>query len=231
MSCIQFVSMQQGTLEWHRLRLGRITSSVCAALMTKGKGKNDGELSETAKSELYRLKAERNLKKQYRDLNSGLQAFLDRTNVYSKSMEFGKETEAEARKEYEGETFETVHEVAFLVPEDDELGDFWGDSPDGIIKKDGRIVGCLEIKCPKPATFVEYVDRFANGETLKTIEKKYYWQVINHLAVSGAYWCDFIVYDPMQKNGFFCTRINRADVEADISALTEAVKNAIKYLR
>lgn len=223
-----YITEEQGSLEWQRLRLGRVTSTAAAALMTKAR--KEGEISSTAKAEIYRLKAERNLRKVYK--NEKLQEYLDRTNVFTKAMEFGKTTEQEARKRYALDFPNVVvTEVAFITAEDEDLEPFWGDSPDGLIFDEAHVLtGCIEIKCPKPATFMEYSDRLSSGESLKVIEPKYWWQVINHLAVSGALWCDFIIYDPMIKNGYKCTRINRADVEADITALTEKVKETIKLL-
>lgn len=217
---------EQGTLEWQRKRLGKITSTAAAALMTKGR--KAGEMSATAKAEIYRIRAERNLRREYKE--GKFQEFLDRTNVFSKAMEFGKATEDEARRRYEMSLNVTVTEIAFITPEDEDLEDYWGDSPDGIVfDDDRRLVGCIEIKCPKPATFMEYATRFSEGETLKQIEPKYWWQVCNHLAVSGADWCDFIIYDPMQKNGYRCVRIDAKDPEtaADIKALTETITSVI----
>ena len=223
-----YTAERQGSAEWHRLRIGRITSTAAAALMTKAR--KAGEVSATAQKEIYRLRAERRLKKEY--LTDLFQEYLDRNAINSKAMEFGKMTENEARLMYQGETLTKVTEVAFIVPDEDDLGDFWGDSPDGVIfDKSHKLVGCIEIKCPKSETFIEYSDRFDNGETLKTIEPKYHWQVCNHLAVSGAEWCDFIIYDPMLIDGYKSVRINRADIADDIAALTETVKNTILLLK
>lgn len=224
---MRYTNIEQGTPEWHGLRLGRITSTAAAALMSKAK--KAGEISATAKAEIYRLKAERNLRKSYR--TTLIDEYLERVGVRSAAIDFGKKTEAEARDFYALNTGYEVTEVAFITPEDEDLEPFWGDSPDGLIFDEAHVLtGCIEIKCPKPATFMEYSDRLSSGESLKTIEPKYWWQVINHLAISGALWCDFIIYDPMLKNGYKCTRINRADVEADITALTEKVKETIKLL-
>lgn len=224
-----YITEEQGSLEWQRLRLGRVTSTAAAALMTKAR--KEGEISSTAKAEIYRLKAERNLRKVYK--NEKLQEYLDRTNVFTKAMEFGKTTEQEARKRYALDFPNVVvTEVAFITAEDEDLEPFWGDSPDGLIFDEAHVLtGCIEIKCPKPATFMEYSDMFAQGKTLKEIEPKYYWQVLNHLAVSGAEWCDFIVYDPMLKCGYLCHRITRSEVISDIDALQTTIKNTIKFLK
>lgn len=225
---MRYTTERQGTPEWHALRLGRITSTAAAALMSKAK--KAGELSATARKEIYRLKAERNLKKEYKTFL--INEYLERVGIKTAALEFGKKTEDEARDFYTANTGYNVTEVAFITPDDDDLEPFWGDSPDGLIfDADHKLVGCIEIKCPNSATFMEYSDMFAQGKTLKEIEPKYYWQVLNHLAVSGAEWCDFIVYDPMLKCGYLCHRIKRSDVISDINALKETVKTTIKYLK
>lgn len=229
---ITIINCQQGSLDWHGYRLGRITSTTAAALMTKGRG---GKTSETAMKEIYRLKAEKRLKTEYK--KEKLQEYLDRTNINSKAMQFGKATEDEACGYYIGSTGIFMQSVGFVIPEwDDEidLGKYWGDSPDGVYFDDEthKIMGVLEIKCPNSATWVKYADKFNNGETLKEIEPQYYWQVLNHIAVSGAEWCDFVIYDPMLKDGYKCVRINRAVVAEDISALIDTIKETIKtYLQ
>lgn len=223
---MRYTQQKQGTPEWYALRLGRITSTTAAALMTKGR--KAGELSNTAKSELYRIKAERNLRKEFR--TSRIDEYIERTGFHTAAIDFGKQTEDEARQFYTLNTGNIVTEIAFITPENEDLEDYWGDSPDGIVfDDDRRLVGCIEIKCPKPATFMEYATRFSEGETLKQIEPKYWWQVCNHLAVSGADWCDFIIYDPMQKNGYRCVREDAKDPEtaADIKALTETITSVI----
>ena len=230
-------TFQQGTAEWHQARLGRITSTAAAALMTKAR--KAGEVSATAKTEIYRILAERNLRKEYR--GAKFQEYLDRNAISSKAIEYGKATEDEARDFYSVNTGYEVQQLGFITPDDEELEPFWGDSPDGVIfDQDHKLVGCIEIKCPKSATFMEYkdaftprtefADSFSAAETLKAVESKYYWQVCNHLAVSGADWCDFIVYDPMLRNGYICRRINREDVASDIEALTQTIKHTIQTI-
>ena len=56
--------------------------------------------------------------------------------------------------------------------------------------------GLLEIKCPNPQknlSALPYLLNTGNGFYLKKTHK-YYYQVIQQLAVTGCEWCDFFVY-------------------------------------
>ena len=48
-------NIEQRSVAWHRLRMGKITGSKVAVLMSKGKNKND-DFSQTAKSYMYVLR-------------------------------------------------------------------------------------------------------------------------------------------------------------------------------
>ena len=226
-------SYPQGGLSWLTARLGMITSTTAHALMTKARGKGDGLLSKTAETELFRIKAERHLSD---DIKADPKPYFDRIAISSKAMEFGKETEAKARELYEFAEDCKVGEIGFATHNTDEaLAEYWGDSPDGIVfEKDGTggcPDGCIEIKCPTSAKWMEYYTRLTRGESLKDIEPRYYWQVCNHLAVLGAKWCDFVIYDPMLAEGYYTQRFTAEALAEDISALTEAVRTAVEWIK
>lgn len=214
----------QGSLEWLRLRLGKITSTSAYALMTKSRTK--GEMSSALKTEFYRIKSERNLSDA---VLSDPSDYFERIAVNTAAMKWGKATEDEARNLHSIYEGLEASEVGFVTH--DQYSDFWGDSVDGLLTDTatGEIVGCMEIKCPKTATFQEYYDRLiVAGEPLKAVEPKYYWQVINHLSVCDfVSFCDFVIFDPMHRKGYGYVRFNRSDVQEDIDALTEAVKEFI----
>lgn len=230
-----YLDIEQGSPRWHELRLGRITSTTVAAFMTKAK--KEGELSATAKKELYRLKAERNLRPKYRSAAGSIEDYLERIGFSNPATRFGKQTEAEAREFYTLNTGISMVEVAFVLHSDPEFEDYWGDSPDGVhFNDDGTthtIEGGLEIKCPSPAVAMEYICRLNDGESLKTIKPEYYWQIINHLTVQNAQWEDFMVYDPMQRNGYIIKRFDRStpEIAADIKAVTDTVRSIIPLIK
>lgn len=122
----------QGTEEWFKARMGRITSSNFPLLMQKPRS---GDFNNTQLTYL---------KERAVEILTG-----NREESYSnKYMEWGTETESLAREAYELEYFKIVKEVGFFP-----FGDNFGDSPDGIIENEKAI----EIKCPKSTTHLDYM--------------------------------------------------------------------------
>jgi putative phage-type endonuclease len=104
------------------------------------------------------------------------------TEMFSNAaMEWGTQTEPQARAAYSAKTSELVEEVGF-IPHHDIPGS--GASPDGFVGD-----GLIEIKCPNTATHLEYV---LSGKPPEKYMTQMQWQ----MAVTGAPWCDFVSYDP-----------------------------------
>ena len=119
--------IEQGSIEWNQLRLGKVTASRIKDVMTNGRG---SAISKTSESYMYELLA---------DLLTGEpQPFFE-----NDAMRWGTETEPKARLMYELKTGIEVEQVAFI-----EHSDFIGVSPDGLIGN----TGLIEIKCPKTTT-------------------------------------------------------------------------------
>lgn len=179
----------QGTEEWHKLRLGRITASKFKDVMSGGQGK-------TRKAYMLQLCSEiitDSLVENY-------------TNEY---MEWGIETEPQAKANYELITGNQVDHVAFIKHDLIKAGC----SPDGLVGDDGMI----EIKCPKTSTQIE---TFLSGKMPST----HIAQVQGQLWIAEREWCDFVSYDP-RINGassYFSVRVNRD--EEYIKTLENAVR-------
>ncbi len=120
-------SVEQGSQEWLDMRLGKVTASRVADVLTKGRG--DG-LSKTAESYMMELIAE--------IITGQSKPFYE-----NDAMRWGTETEPQARAMYELRNDVTVKEVAFI-----EMDEFTGVSPDGLVGDDGLV----EIKCPTTIT-------------------------------------------------------------------------------
>jgi len=116
---------EQGTDEWLKVRLGKLTASNFSDVMAKGTGK-------TRKDYMIKLATER-------------LTGLPEESYTNSSMQWGIEHEAEARAYYESLYGRTVEQVGFV-----EMNEFVGCSPDGLVGEDGLI----EIKCPKSSTHV-----------------------------------------------------------------------------
>ena len=123
--------LEQGSAEWHRLRLGKVTASRMSDVLSKGRGKAPSKASETYMMELIAEK-----------LIGSAKPFFE-----NDAMRWGTETEPQARSMYEvNNDFVSVDEVAFI-----EHSEFIGVSPDGLIGEDGM----LEIKCPTTITQIK----------------------------------------------------------------------------
>ena len=119
--------VEQGSEEWHSIRLGKITASRMSDVLSNGRG---GKSSKSAESYMFELVAEK--------LTGKAKSFFE-----NDAMKWGTETEPQARSMYEVMSGNSVVEVAFI-----ELDEFTGVSPDGLVGDEGM----LEIKCPTTIT-------------------------------------------------------------------------------
>ena len=195
--------VEQGSPEWFAQRLGRITASNFGALMTLPRSKKDREaglISETARTYLV---------KKVSEVLTGMSK-----EFTTQSMEWGSETEDEARKIYELENMVEVKQIGFAILESNPIV---GGSPDGLVGDDGII----EIKCPDSNTFTGYL----LGDS---IVKGYMAQIQGNLWILDRSWCDFIVYDPRvikEDLRIHIMRVNRDDEY--ISKIAQAVDRAL----
>lgn len=211
--------MEQRTLEWYRARLGYITGSNVGTLMKSGRTK-DKTFSDTALTYLYQLAGERSLNPEIVKDDDMFTFYIDQTTSQSKAMRFGTEQEENARNTYIQVTGREVQEVGLCHHE---TISYLASSPDGITK-DGDVLGCVEIKCPALATFSKYVSEITDNDSLKKVNPDYFYQCQNHMACTGAEFCDFITYCPFVENPIHIVRITR-DNDA-IFKIEERVKEA-----
>ena len=176
-----YINIEQGSDEWKQARLGHVTASNMADVMSKGKG-----TAEAVGRYKYKVKlvAERLTQ------TSG-ESF---TNA---AMEWGIEQEQFACIEYEASRNVFVERTGFWVhPEIQWLGV----SPDRLVGDEGLI----EVKCPNTTTHLGYL--FENK-----IPSDYYKQIQCQLWVTGRQWCDFVSYDPRlpKRNQLLIVRAER----------------------
>jgi putative phage-type endonuclease len=196
--------IEQGTDEWLALRYGWTTASKFKDVMAKGQGK-------TRKSYMYQLAAEA-----ISDMRQ--ESF---TNEY---MEWGTETEPQARDMYEFVSGNSVDQVTFIRLDGDKK---IGCSPDGLVNDDGMV----EFKCPKTTTQIE---TFLSGK-MPTGHKA---QVQGQLWITERQWTDFVSFDPRidGESSYFCTRIERDDdyikeLEAACFQFTDELQEIVLKLR
>ena len=226
----EIACVEQGTLDWYKARLGNITSSNVHFVMKAGKATksnpNPEVFSDTAKGYLYQVASERNLWPSTTEDPDKFQEYLFRVEFSNKAIRYGQENEDVARKAYESILNREVAQAGFIIhptiPN-------YGDSPDGIVlDENGKPAGALEIKCPKPETFMKYKATIHNAEELKAEKPDYYWQCQSHCECNNLPWCDFVFFDKMQRNGFVCIRIDRN--EEDIAAMKERIVLANEFI-
>ncbi|MCH7936630.1 MAG: YqaJ viral recombinase family protein [Proteobacteria bacterium] len=182
----------QGSPEWFAARCGKVTASRVADVVAETKsgwGASRGYY-------MAELIAER---------MTGATA----ASFSNAAMQWGTDTEPQARAAYEFFTDAEVKEIGFVVHPDIKEA---GASPDGFVGKDGEV----QIKCPNTAT---HIDTLLTGK----IPKKYITQMQWGLACSGRDWCDFVSFDPRMPANLqlFVNRVERD--EGRIKDLEELV--------
>lgn len=169
-----FIDVVQNTEEWFNLRLGKITSSNFAKIMSnEGKSFGNPAIEYAEKIALEYVTGKR-----------------DEVSSYSnKYMERGKEYESIALDLYEMETLYSVRNGGFYI-EDSKDDVLLGDSPDGNIFD----FGCVEVKCVIPKTQWKRIKKGG-------FDLSYKWQIQGHIMIGKKQWCDFVSYCPeMPKN-------------------------------
>lgn len=157
--------MNQGTEEWHKERLGKVTASKLSDVVAKTKsgwGASRG--------------------------NYATQLLVERltgqpTEYYTNTaMQWGTDTEPQARAAYAFMSDNEVEEVGFIPHPSIEMA---GASPDGLVGDDGLV----ELKCPNTAT---HIDTLLGQPIADKYIKQMQWQ----MACAGRKWCDFASFDP-----------------------------------
>jgi len=168
---VDVLNVSQRSPEWFAARVGRVTSSKCDAIFTKGRKKGE----ESVQRRHYRL-----------ELVCGQitgRPAEDMDAYKGPWVERGKALEAEARATYEARYACMVWTPGFLAHRTLKVGS----SLDGVV---GNFERVLEFKVPKPATHLRWIRA---GQVLP---EEYESQVLMHFDVSGAPVTDFVSYCP-----------------------------------
>jgi len=196
--------MDQRSDEWFEARRGKITASKIADVMMK---------KTTAGYRNYRaqLMCER-LTGQVAESFSNA------------AMQWGTDTEPQARAAYEFYSGLEVVEIGFV---DHPSIENTGASPDGLVADDGMI----EIKCPNTATHLETL---LGGP----IPSKYYDQMQWQMECAGRQWCDFVSFDPrlpeamqMFVQRVDCDEARLIEITAGVATLLDQIESDITELR
>ena len=199
--------IEQGTAEWFELRVGKVTASRIADVVARTKS----GASASRATYMGELIAER---------LTGQPA----AKFSSPAMQWGNDTEAEARTAYAFYSGNEVQQTRFAEHPTIAMT---GASPDGLIGD----AGLVEIKCPNTATHIETL-------RMRAIPSKYRTQMMWQLACTGRAWCDFVSYDPRMPESMrlFTRRVDRcdktiADLEKEVRAFLEELDVTVSELR
>lgn len=219
------MNTQQHSLDWYRARLGHITGSCVGKIYGRGRG---AEFSKTGLTYLHGVAAERMIPRDVVDNDEYFSQYIYETSPQSKAMRIGTEREAEARTLY-SVIFEQEVEETGCIPHGDIPG--FASSPDGLVRNadDSReILGTVEIKCPSPTVYMEYLTSVPDASALRSYNPEYFWQCVSHLMVTGARWCDFVVYCPYNSRPIHRVRIEAR--EEYFRDLRPRILAALKYI-
>lgn len=174
--------MEQRTDEWFAARLGKVTASRVADVIAKTKsGYGAGRANYLADLVVERLTGQK------------AQGFSNA------AMEWGTQTEPQARAAYSAKTGILVEEVGFI---DHPTVAMSGASPDGFAEE-----GLIEVKCPNTSTMLEYI---LDGKPPQKYVTQMQWQ----MACTSRPWCDFVSFDPRlpERLQLLVVRVPRDDV-------------------
>ncbi len=188
--------MEQRTPEWLLERCGRVTASAIYKVMAKTKtGYGADRANYHAQLVAERL--------------TGTPA----ESFTNSAMQWGIDTEEQARAVYSLEAGQAVMETGFH-PHPSIL--FCGASPDGLVGERGLV----ELKCPQTATHIATL-------TGSSIERKYLLQMMWQMECTGRDWCDFASFDPRMPDEM---QLHVRRVERDETLLAEIREEVTKFL-
>lgn len=186
----------QGSPEWFAIRLGKVTASRVADVIARTKtgygASRAGYMAELIAERLTGAVAQ------------------SYTNA---AMQWGVETEPQAKAAYEFRNGADVVEIAFVAHPKILMS---GASPDGMVGDNGLV----EIKCPTTAT---HIDTLLG----QAVPAKYIAQMQWQMACTGRAWCDFVSFDPRLPAAM---QLFVARVERDDAQITELEKLVNEFL-
>jgi putative phage-type endonuclease len=152
----------QGSPEWPAERMGKVTASALVnVMMAKNTAGYQNYMAQLICERLTGQPVE---------------------TFKSDAMQYGTDTEAQARAFYELETGNDVRQCGFIPHP---LLEWAGASPDGLVGE----LGLVEIKCPQPA---KHIKNLMGG----TIDRAYALQMQWQMECTGGEWCDFVSFNP-----------------------------------
>lgn len=201
--------MEQRSEEWFAARRGKVTASRIGDML---KTLKNGSYAASRRNYEAQLVTERITGKTHERFYS---------NEY---MDWGKDMEPIARDEYAKRNGCEIVEIGIV--EHPHIRDALA-SPDGLIGEDGL----LEIKCLIPANHLELL-------LTEEVKDEHILQMNWQMACTGRKWCDYVSYDPSQREEMqlFIKRIERDEktikhLENEVEIFLGEVEATVKKLQ
>lgn len=188
--------IEQGTVEWDMVRLGRFTASEMHRLLTPAKREmTDEELKSRPKGSKAKLTTD------YSTLSDGALTYVNekvaeiltgqpKSSGYAFPIVWGKEHEAEAIEFFEQQTGLAVERCGFFT-----YTEYAGGSPDGLVGTDAII----EVKCPfESVNQVDYL-MLTDHYDVKNNYFAYWVQMQSNMVFTNRNKGHFVTYDPRMK--------------------------------
>lgn len=164
-------NVTQGSEQWHRARLGKVTSSCFGKVMSKAR--SGGGMSQTAATYLTQLVGERLTGRPAEEISS---KYIDHGNKY--------EPVARSLYQFQANTDLAVVQTGFI---DHPEIPMCGGSPDSLVGD----VGLNEIKCPfNMANHLKVI------EADVVLDPMYRWQCQGNIWVTQREWIDYVSFCP-----------------------------------
>lgn len=194
---MRILDFPQGSIEWRAARAGKVTASRMDDVLAKIK------TGEAAARRDYRAQI-------VAEMLTGMPQDSDYMND---EMRWGVEQEPFARAAYEVATETLVDQVGLVLHPRIERS---AASPDGLVDADG----CLEVKCPKTATHLQYL---LDG----VVPAKYQPQMLWQMSCAERAWADFVSFDPRLPVNM---RLLRVRLPRDDAKIKELEREVIAFL-
>ena len=209
-------SVEQRSLEWHRMRCGCITGSKVSDIMKSGR-KKDEVFSDTAKSYLFQVAGERMFNPTFLNDDGIFQDYIDQVSVNTKAMQWGADMEDQAKACFCQLPQNEGIEITDVSSCKHDTIPYFAASPDGAIYgRDGGDIKIIEVKCPNIYTYMKYRTLIHDASSLKETEPKYYWQMMAEMSCTGAKSGIFIVYCPWLSKPIHWAEIERVDDDIEL---------------
>lgn len=207
---MKYIQCDQGEALWYQSRAGKITASCFAdaisVLSRKSGNKNPGDPTDASDKYAAAVAIER--------ISNAMWGEPIKPWV----LERGKRLEPDARLRYEQKTGNMAEEAGICLTDDE----VFGYSTDGMVNPQfldagtrlAACIGLIEIKCPVDAGKVLNIWR--TGDIAE-----YFEQMQGGMWITGAAWCDFIMYVPELAacgRDLYVQRVQRDDIFIDAMA-------------